>query len=88
MNVRESFRQMASNLAKLLKKYWPESNLGNLIFEKQRKRTGSGISSADASPSQGSGSIGDIAGAGNSAVRLGRLARAMSMQDEKDGGEL
>ena len=45
MNVRESFRQTASNLAKVHKTYWPM--LVPLICDKSsksRKRSGSGIS--------------------------------------------
>lgn len=43
LNVRESFRQSASNVAKAHKKTWPILN--HLIVEKVRSRRGSGISS-------------------------------------------
>jgi hypothetical protein len=79
MQVRESFKQTASNLAKLLKKQWPM--LSCLIFEKPRNRTGSGMSSVDGSPSLGS-SIGDLAGGSHTAVRLELKARTMSVQED------
>ena len=42
LDVRESFRQTASNLAKVHKKHWPF--LSHLICEKVRSRRGSGVS--------------------------------------------
>ena len=47
INVRESFKQIASNLAKVLRKQWP--GLGHLIQEKSRRRTSSNINSDDLS---------------------------------------
>ena len=44
LDVRESFRQSASNVAKVHKKTWPILN--HLIVEKVRSRRGSGISSS------------------------------------------
>ena len=48
-NIRESFKSMASNVAKTHKKCWP--SLGHLIYEKPKRRS-SGISNS----SQGSNS--------------------------------
>lgn len=79
MHIRESFKQTASNLAKLLKNYWPF--VASLICEKPRKRTGSGLSSVEGSPSLGS-SLSEHLGADNTAARLGKVARALSMQDD------
>lgn len=79
IHIRESFKQTASNLAKLLKNYWPF--LSGLICEKSRKRTGSGLSSVEGTPSLGS-SLGDHGLSDNTAARLGRIARTLSMQEE------
>jgi len=59
LNARESFKQTASNLAKLLKKYWPV--LSHLVVEKSRKRTGSGVSSMDGSQKNSPSKFGDLA---------------------------
>ena len=87
MHPRESFKQTASNLAKLLKKVWPQ--LSGLIFEKQRKRTNSGMSSVDGSQSQSKdSSFGEIGAVNNTALKLNRMARAMSQQDDPFAQEL
>ena len=79
ISVRESFRQITSNLAKLLKKYWPD--LSHLVVEKSRKRTGSGVSSVDGSQNNSPMKFGDM-GAEKTVNILQAKARAMSMQDD------
>ena len=51
-NVREGFRNSASNVAKVHKKYWPM--LGHLIREKKRKRTNSNMSESSYGSNSGS----------------------------------
>lgn len=55
-DVRECFRQSASNVAKAHKKTWPILN--HLIVEKVRSRRGSGLSSQNSSGSLKGNSIG------------------------------
>ena len=79
LNPRPSFKQTASNLAKLLQKQW--SNLSHLIFEKPRK--GSNRSSGSKSNSSFAG-IGDFNADCSTPARLEQKLRSMSMQEELD----
>lgn len=50
LNVRESFKQTASNLAKVLRKQWP--GLSHLIQEKSRRKS-SNVSGNDSTEGNG-----------------------------------
>lgn len=70
---------MASNLAKILAKQWP--NLDHLIIEKSRKRTNSNASSSSmGAGSNGAGVFGGIGVEINSKTALNQKVRKSSMQ--------
>lgn len=75
MNVREQFKQTASNLAKLLKKQWPF--LADLICEKSKKRKGS----SDSNSSNASGGFQSLGALSSSKDGIELKQRTMSMQD-------
>lgn len=77
-NPRPSFKQTASNLAKLLQKTWRD--LSHLILEKQRKS--SQKSSNSKSNSSRLSGLADLGAECSTPARLEQKARSMSMQEE------